>query len=325
MNENKKITSRPSKKNRAKKSTRFEKGRPNDKLFKEYIVPRRMLLLDFLIETITFKSRNNIKKLLSSHQILVNGASVSQFDFELIAKDIVTISQYPVKSNGKKESKVQILYEDDELIAINKPCGLLSISDDKEKEKTAYRYVMDYVRKTDPKNRIFVVHRLDKETSGVLIFTKNEELKEALQDKWNDLVKVREYIAICEGIFEKKSGTRVSYLMQTKTNLMYSTQDKINGQKAITHYEVIVEKDNLSLLKVQIDTGKKNQIRVHMKDLGHKIVGDDKYGSTDNTFNRLGLHARILEFDHPLKNKHFKFIADTPKEFLKFFDLKKIK
>ena len=299
--------------------------RPNEKFFKEYKVSCKVELLSFLLETLKSKSRNNIKQLLKNHQILVNGAPVTQFDFELIAKDIVSISPYPVKKNGKRISKLPILYEDDELIVINKPSGLLSIADDKDKEHTAYRYMMDYVREENPKNRIFVVHRIDKETSGVMIFTKSNELKELLQDKWNSLVKLREYIAICEGHFNEKEGTRISNLMQAKTNLMYSTKNPKEGLKAITHYWVLNENEEYSLMRVHIDTGRKNQIRVHMKDLGHNVVGDDKYGSTLNPINRLGLHARILEFDHPTNGKHFKFIADVPKEFLNLFNLKKIK
>lgn len=301
------------------------KIRPNEKFFKEYKVPSKCLLLDFLLQTLTSKSRNNIKQLLKNHQILVNGAPISQFDFELIAKDIVSISPYPVKKNGKRISKLPILYEDDELLVINKPSGLLSIADDKDKEHTAYRYMMDYVREENPKNRIFVVHRIDKETSGVMIFTKSSELKDALQDKWNQLVKLREYIAICEGHFESKEGTRISNLLQAKTNLMYSTKNPKEGLKAITHYWVMEEILDYSLLRVHIDTGRKNQIRVHMKDLGHNVVGDDKYGSTLDPIKRLGLHARILEFNHPNKDKHFKFIADVPKEFLTLFNLKRIK
>ena len=300
------------------------KVRPNKSFFKEYKVPSRKLLLDFLLETLTSKSRNNIKQLLKNHQILVNGAPVTQFDFELIAKDIVSISPYPVKKNGKRISKLPILFEDDELLVINKPSGLLSIADDKDKEHTAYRYMMDYVREENPKNRIFVVHRIDKETSGVMIFTKTNELKEALQDKWNQLVKLREYIAIVEGHFEVKEGTRISNLLQSKTNLMYSTKNPKEGLKAITHYWVLNEIEEYSLMRVHIDTGRKNQIRVHMKDLGHNVVGDDKYGSTLDPIHRLGLHARILEFDHPSKDKHYKFIADVPKEFLNLFSIKKI-
>lgn len=300
-------------------------NRPNKNLFKEYRVSSRSQLLEFLLNTLTSKSRNNIKQLLKNHQVLVNGAPITQFDFEVIAKDIVSISPYPVKKNGKRISKLPILYEDDELIVINKPSGLLSIADDKNKEHTAYRYMMDYVREENPKNRIFVVHRIDKETSGVMIFTKSLELKETLQDNWNKLVKLREYIAIVEGHFDVKEGTRISNLLQAKTNLMYSSKNPKEGLKAITHYWVLQEIEDYSLMRVHIDTGRKNQIRVHMKDLGHNVVGDDKYGSTLDPIKRLGLHARILEFDHPNKEKHFKFIADVPKEFLNLFNLKRIK
>lgn len=323
---NKKVIKTKNKFNSKNVNSKKKIVRPNEKLFKEIKVSKQEELLSFLLNNYQSLSRNNIKKLLSNQQILVNGASIKQFDFLLCKGDIVNVSPFKVRKDGKRISKLKILYEDDELIAINKPSGLLSIATDKEKEVTAYRIMMDYVREENPRNRVFVVHRLDKETSGVLIFTKNEELKEALQDNWNSLVKTREYIAICEGVFEKKEGTRISYLLQTKTNLMYSSHKANDGLKAITHYQVIEENEEYSLLKVKIDTGRKNQIRVHMSDLGHKVVGDDKYGATSNPISRLGLHARILEFNHPLNpNKHFKFIAETPKEFLDLFNIKKIK
>jgi 23S rRNA pseudouridine1911/1915/1917 synthase len=312
-------------KRRPKSRNSAPKTRPNQKLFKEKKVNSSVELLTFLLDNFTSMSRNNIKKLLANQQILVNGAAVRQFDFLLAKGDIVSISPYKVRKDGKRVSKLKILYEDDELIVINKPAGLLTIATDKEKEQTAYRLMMDYVREENPKNRVFVVHRLDKETSGVLLFSKSENLKDLLQDRWNDLVQTREYIAICEGIFNKKEGTRVSYLLPTKTNLMFSSHKPNDGQKAITHYQVIEENEEYSILKVKIDTGRKNQIRVHMKDLGHNVVGDDKYGSEKNPINRLGLHARVLEFEHPVNDKHFKFIADVPKEFLDLFGLKKIK
>ena len=312
-------------KRRTKSKKSSPKTRPNQKLFKEKKVNSNVELLTFLLDNFTSMSRNNIKKLLANQQILVNVAAVRQFVFLLAKGDIVSISPYKIRKDGKRVSKLKILYEDDELIVINKPAGLLTIATDKEKEQTAYRLMMDYVREENPKNRVFVVHRLDKETSGVLLFSKSENLKDLLQDRWNDLVQTREYIAICEGIFNKKEGTRVSYLLPTKTNLMFSSHKPNDGQKAITHYQVIEENEEYSILKVKIDTGRKNQIRVHMKDLGHNVVGDDKYGSEKNPINRLGLHARVLEFEHPVNDKHFKFIADVPKEFLDLFGLKKIK
>jgi 23S rRNA pseudouridine1911/1915/1917 synthase len=315
----KKINKSPS-----KKTNKRNQVRPNEKLFQEVVVHEHIILFDFLLKTFTSKSRNNLKYLLKNHQVLVNGAAICQYDFELLPKDIVSISPYRVKKDGKRMSKLPILYEDEELLVINKPSGLLSIADDKDNIHTAYRYMMDYVREENPKNRIFVLHRIDKETSGVLVFTKNEELRDALQKSWNDLVQTREYIAIVEGRLEQKEDTIISYLKQAKTNLMYSCKNPKEGLKAITHYQVIKEIEDYSLLRIKIDTGRKNQIRVHMKDLHHQVVGDDKYGSTLDPIHRLGLHNRVLEFDHPLKDKHFKFIADTPKEFLTLFSIKKI-
>lgn len=282
-------------------------------------------LMEFLLRNYKQFSRNNIKSMLSRKQILVNDIPTSKFDYMLVKGDIVSISSSSNKEAISIKDKIKILYEDEDLVVINKQAGLLSIATDKEKEDTAYRYVNEYVRLENPSNRIFVLHRLDKETSGILMFAKNEQIKEAMQNDWNNIIQNREYIAICEGgPFLKKEGQYTSYLLQTKTNLMYSTHDK-EGQKAITYYQVLNEKDIYSLVKINIDTGRKNQIRVHMKDLGHQVVGDDKYNSKNDPLNRLGLHCRILEFDHPLKkDKHYKFIAPVPKEFLNFFGIKKL-
>lgn len=293
---------------------------------REIVVNYPMKLMDFIIKNYPSYSRNNVKSLLQRKQVLVNDIPISQFDYELILKDVVKISPYSNKSIVGKKFPLKVIYEDEEFIVINKPHGLLSISTDKEKEITAYRLVSDYVRNKNPKERIFVVHRLDKETSGILVFVKNASLKEAMQDDWNSLVKTREYYAICEGgPFEKKCGKHVSYLLETKTNLMYSSHDA-KGQKAITNYEVVAEKDIYSLVKVNLESGRKNQIRVHMKDLHHQVVGDEKYSSSTNPISRLGLHCRVLEFDHPTnKTKHFKFISPVPKEFLNLFEITKIK
>ncbi len=284
-------------------------------------VKKSARLMDFLLEHLPFKSRNNIKSLLSRHLVLVNGAPVSQFDFEVVEGDIIEFSSAPVKKS-KQQSKLKILYEDDELIAIDKPSGLLSVASDKEKNTTAYRLVLDYVRNQDSHKRIFVVHRIDKDTSGVLLFAKNEKLKNALQDEWNHLVKKRLYVAIVEGLFEEKKGSRTSWLLETKTNIVYSSSHKGDGLKATTNYEVIKDNGGYSLLNVTIDTGRKNQIRVHMKDLHHPIVGDNKYQSEDTPLKRLGLHAKELVITHPFNHQMIDIIAHTPKEFNIFMNQK---
>jgi len=279
---------------------------------KEYTVKKESELLTYLIEELKY-NRSNAKSLLSHHMISIDGAPISQFDFKLTKGDSLIISKKPIKKKTRKN--LPIIYEDDELIVINKPAGLLSIASDKEKSSTAYRMVMDYLQEKDRHNRIYVVHRLDKETSGILMFTKNEELKNMLQDKWNDLVISRGYYAVCEGIFNKKEDHIINYLKMNKLNLMYVTQDKKNSQKCITDYKVIKENDKYSLLDVHIFTGRKNQIRVTLGSLGHFVLGDDKYGEPPNPINRLCLHAYELVLRHPKTNKILKFSDVLPKDF----------
>lgn len=287
-------------------------------LLPSFEVKSSCLLIDFLLENIKGKSRNNIKSLLTRHQILVDGVPISQYNFVLSKGDIVMISPTPVKKEEENE-KLHIIYEDDDIIAIDKPSGLLSIASDREKGKTAYRYLTDYVRKSNAKNRIYVVHRIDKDTSGVLIAAKNEKIRDALQKDWNDIVYLREYYAVVEGNLSKKKDTIKSWLREASTNLMYSSRKPGDGKLAVTHYEVIKESKDYSLLRVKIDTGRKNQIRVHMRDIGHNIVGDDRYGSCKNPLNRLGLHASSLCFIHPFTHKKIELKTKYPREFDSLF------
>ena len=183
--------------------------------------------------------------------------------------------------------------------------------------------VMDYVQQKDKHNRIFVVHRLDKETSGILMFAKNEKIKELLQNNWNEIVKKRGYYAIVDGILEKKEGHIENYLRENKLNLMYVTKEKKNSYKCITDYKVVKEGNNYSLLDVHIFTGRKNQIRVTLGSLGHYVLGDDKYGEPPNPLKRLCLDAYELEFIHPISKKIMRFCKVLPKEFKKLICEKK--
>lgn len=281
--------------------------------FKEYKVKENKELLLYLIENLGF-SRNNAKSLLSNHLVAIDGAPVSQFNFMLSSGDSLIISKRPIKR--KKRDNLPIIYEDDELIVINKPAGLLSIATDKEKSSTAYRMVMEYVQEKDRKNRIFVVHRLDKETSGVLMFVKNEKIKTLLQDSWNEIVTKRGYYAVCEGIFNKKEDRVINYIKKNAVDLMVLTSksDK-KAYKCITNYKVIDENKKYSLLDINLETGRKNQIRVTMGSLGHYVLGDDKYGEPENPINRLCLHAYELSFIHPISKKKLDFKEEMPKEF----------
>lgn len=280
---------------------------------KEYKVKRESELLTYLIEELKF-SRNNAKGLLSHHLIAIDGAPVSQFNFMIYPGDSLIISKNPIKK--KEREKLPIIYEDDYIIALNKPFGLLSVASDKEKAITAYRLVMDYVQDKDRKNRIFVVHRLDKETSGVLIFAKSDELKEAFQNSWNDLVSKRGYYAIVEGNLTKKEDTITNYLKMNSLNLMYIASSKDpKAQKCITKYNVLKENKKYSLLDVNIFTGRKNQIRVTLGSLGYFVLGDDKYGEPANPINRLCLHAYELDIKNPLTGKVYKLKAPIPDDF----------
>lgn len=212
------------------------------------------------------------------------------------------------------KDKLDIIYEDKEIIVINKPAHLLTIATLDEKYNTLYHKVYDYLHKKNKSNRVFVVHRLDKDTSGIVLFAKNQKIKELLQENWNELAKVREYYTIVEGCVKEQKNTIVEYLKETKTLLTYATKDK-SGKEAITHYKVINRSKNFSILNIKIDTGRKNQIRVAMQNLGHPIIGDKKYGSTKNPLRRLCLHASKLEIIHPITKKTMLFEAKIPKEF----------
>ena len=283
-------------------------------------------LLAFLLKKCN-TSRNNVKNLLTNRQVLVNGALVTQYNFPLAKDDEVKIAKYSVQ--GAVETKAaatrpprkselpDIIYEDEDFIAVNKPVGLLSVESDTE-TRSAFSQVFAYLKYKDKTARPYVLHRIDKETSGVLVFAKNIKLHSMLKMHWNEQVTLREYYAVAEGAFEEKQAEIVTYLKANKNNLMYSTKDP-SGQKAITRYQVQKETERYSLLRVEIDTGRKNQIRVHLHDLEHPIVGDDKYGHTQNPLKRLGLHASRLQFIHPLTKELLTFSAPVPAEFYSLF------
>ena len=290
------------------------------KNLKQYTLKEPCELLEFLLKTFQGQSRNSIKSLLGSHRVTIDGAPVTQFNFKLYPGDTIIISNSPIKK--KTRSNLPIIYEDEELIVINKPSKLLSVPSDNEKGSTAFRMVNDYLQQKDKHNREFIVHRLDEDTSGVLMFAKNNKMAQALTDgdNWNNLVKKRGYYAIVEGHLEKPEGTITSYLKKNAQNMMYSSKKKGDGQYAITKYKIIQESKDYSLADVDILTGRKNQIRVHFGDLGHFIIGDDKYGEPANPIKRLGLHAYELDIVHPFSGKLMKFKAPMPKEFSALFN-----
>lgn len=301
-------------KERFGKEARFKSKRLDIKTYK---VSKEMELLTFLCEEIGF-GRNKAKALLTHRLVSINGAPVTQYNLKVYPKDELIISKSPIRKKSRVD--IPIVYEDEEFIVINKPYGLLAVPSDNEKSSTAYRMVMDYLQQKDKHTRIFIVHRIDKETSGILMFCKNEKVRDKLSDVWNDIVTKRGYYAIIEGVLDDKQGTIINYLKKNKENFMYAVPkpDK-ETKKAITEYKVIKENDNYSLLDVNIRTGRKNQIRVAFGNLGHYIVGEDKYGEPSNPLKRLCLHNYSLEFTHPDTGKKYNFKCPMPQEFNKLF------
>ena len=275
-------------------------------------------LMDFLLAKMGGMSRSSIKSLLGHRQVTVNEKVVTQFDYMLKPNESVVINS----TRGNVElvhPKLRIIFEDSDLIVVEKKEGLLSVTTGRETETTAFLILKNYVKKSSTRNKIYTVHRLDRETSGVLVFAKNSDAQHILRDNWHEIVTKRVYVAVVEGKVEKEKDQIVSWLTENEISLKISSSRTDNGGKeAITNYRLIKSNDDFSLLEIELETGRKNQIRVHMESIGHPIVGDRKYGST-TTFGRLALHARILEFYHPMTSEPLHFETPVPKEFLKVF------
>lgn len=267
-------------------------------------------LMQFLFKKFPSRSRDKIKSLLRNKLVLVNGKTQSHYKFPLTKGNIVIIGKTETKE--KTISGLHIVFEDQDIIVVNKPASLLTVSTDKEKNKTVFAFLSSHVKLENPDQKIFVVHRLDRETSGLLVFAKSEKIKYKMQEKWNDESKERKYIALVEGRVQEEQKTIVSYLRESKALKVHSSQNPTYGDEAITHYKLIEFRKNSSLLEVNIDTGKKNQIRVHMKEIGHPIVGDKKYGAKTSLPGRIALHAQTLSFLHPRTGRLMTFSAKSP-------------
>lgn len=211
--------------------------------------------------------------------------------------------------------KLNIIYEDKEILVVEKEPHLLTIATEKREQKTLYSEASAYVKKQYPKNKVFIVHRLDKETSGIVIFAKNPDKKLSLQNNWANVK--REYLCIVEGKMSKTHDVLKDYLFETKTLDVFVTKDKNRGKLAITEYEVLKTSSKYSLLKINIKTGRRNQIRVQLANIGHPIIGDKKYGSESNPLKRLGLHANLVEYKDKGKTYHFE--TKYPHDFSKLF------
>ncbi len=289
-------------------------------------------LLPFLLTKMGGMTRTSVKQLLGQRRVKVNNAIQTRHDTPLRKGDLITIESG--RGNAElRHPKLRIIYEDDALIVVEKKNGLLTVPyNPKSTETTALSILKDYVKKQSRQASVYVVHRLDRETSGVLVFAKSPELQEYMRTYWRQLVSKRTYVALVEGKLQKREGTITSWLTEDdRTAMVYSSPTDNGGQKAITHYQVVKESTlqsddtaltaEYSLVELNLETGRTNQIRVHMATIGHPVVGDRKYGhgNESSPIDRLCLHARTLEFIHPMTEKKVRFEASTPKEFARIF------
>jgi 23S rRNA pseudouridine1911/1915/1917 synthase len=282
-----------------------------------FTVNKEEALLAFLMDRLPMKGRNVLTRLLRDRHVFVDGVPVGQFNQPLDPGSLVEVC-WEKNPSQQQNSPVglNIVFEDSDLVVINKPSGLLTIATGTEKRKTAYSLLSEHVKREDPDNKIFVVHRLDRETSGLLLFAKNSKVKQQIQETWETMVHQRTYVGVVEGVMEKDEGTVVSWLAETSAFRVYSHHNEQAGKKAVTHYRKIGGNSRYSLVQINLDTGRKHQIRVHMQDLGHPIVGDKKYGFNSSPIQRMALHAQVLAFAHPKTGQPFLFETPIPEKFL---------
>lgn len=288
---------------------------------RNFIVGSENTLLQYLFEVCKGQSRTSVKSYLPHGQVTVNGQSVTAFDLPLHKGDRVSILEKGVmvkKRKGEKDTRVNIIYEDEYLIVIDKRSGLLTMSTGKEGEVTAYSLLSDYVKRMYGRNsKIFIVHRIDRETSGLVVFAKDERTKEELQYDWNERVLERKYIAIVEGRPAESEGRIVSWLKERlRTMKVHSSPVDNGGKEAVTNYRVLSSGKHLSLVEFELETGRKHQIRVHSSELlGCPVAGDKKYGANGNPLGRLALHAKTITFRHPVTGKVLSFDTGLPSTF----------
>ena len=280
------------------------------------------LLGDFLEQKMGGMTRTSIKNMLSRRIVQVNGAIQTRMDMQVNPGDEVVIQ--PGRGNQTLvHPKLRIVYEDDYLIVVEKKCGLLTVAAHPgATETTAFSILLDYVRRENRRNGIFVVHRLDRETSGLLVFSKKQDLQEYMRTYWRQIVTNRTYVAVANGIIEEDENTIRSWLTEDpRSTMVYSSPTDNGGKLAITHYKVIrrSEEKNCSLVELHLETGRTNQIRVHLASIGNPVLSDRKYGLAEAPIDRLALHARILEFIHPVTEETLHFETPVPREFLHLF------
>lgn len=283
---------------------------------KSYEVTEETTLLPFLLQILSNKNRTEVKAMLKYRHIALKGKPVTQFDTPLLPGDKVDVN-FGRSFYKFKNPQVRIMYEDEWMVVIEKASGLLSVANDSEKENNAYCIVRDYVRHDNPNAELFTCHRLDQYTSGILMFVKDRELQKELRENWDFYVKERKYVCVTERVPEKPEDEIRSLLTENDRLQVHSTDNEDEGRLAVTHYRLLQSRGRYALMDIEIFTGKKNQIRVHMAEMGCPIAGDIKYGAETNPARRLMLHNYRFSIIHPVKGELMRFQLPFPQVFRK--------
>lgn len=289
-------------------------GKPTKKKDLKFTVKEDTTLMEFLMLSFPGKSRSGIKFILKEDLILIDGKQISQFNHPLKPGQIMTVLGEKIVPE-RPIVGLKIIHEDDLMIIVNKHSGLLTNSSAKERVKTAYAMINSHYQKEVATNRVFIVNKLDRDTSGILVFAKNEKVQKSLIEEWEKSIPDQTYIALVEGEVRKDKDTLTSYMKQSKALIVHSSQNETYGEKAVTNFEVLKRKKGSTLLKINVETRVKNQIRVHMQEMKHPIVGDKKYGAKTNSIGRLGLHLKTIQITHPVTKKKVTFDTEIPTKF----------
>lgn len=273
-------------------------------------------LLEYLINNVS-ESRSKLKATLQGRGIAVNGRMVTQFDYQLKAGDKIIISRHK-KQNQFKSRYVKIVYEDRWLVVVEKNIGILSMAAG-HSSLNVKSVLDDYFLKSRQKCRAHVVHRLDRDTSGLMVYAKDIETEQILEHNWHQIVYDRRYVAVVSGEMEQDNGTIANWLKDNKAYITYSSPTDNGGKYAVTHFQVLNRTTEHSLVEYKLETGRKNQIRVHLADMGHPVCGDVKYGNGDDPLHRLCLHAYMLCFTHPVTGEPMEFSTPIPTAFRSLF------
>lgn len=287
-----------------------------------YIVKQDQTIEEFLSHIMQGKSRTSIKQLLQKGAISVNNRTINSLQEKVKAGESVFIGKKP-EPKFPMPKGLRIIWEDKWLIIVKKDTGLLTVGNDEERKYTAQNYLNAYMQFKGEGECIFIVHRIDRDTSGVLIFAKTEEAQFRLRSTWNESVLSRRYIAIIEGHLPENEGTIDTWIDENKFTMTMHISREGKGKRAITHYRVLKTIDGYSMLELELETGRKNQIRIHMSHIGHPIAGDDKYGAQTSPCGRLCLHAQQIKFVHPMTKEVMEFTSEIPSEFNKLFKNKR--